>query len=72
MPRKTKPWAVILTTASVPIRTEHRSKPEAYRKVAAERAAIDDGSSRVERIRVEFWQPDYGSWALYEIAYPAE
>lgn len=70
--RKSKPWAVICTTASCPIRTEHRSKPEAYRKVTEERSLIESGASRVLRIRVEQWEPDYNHWALYEQAYPEE
>lgn len=66
---KTNTWAVILTTAGRLTRTEHRSQPEAYRKVAAELKDIENGTSSIERIRVELWDPNRGNWALYEIAY---
>jgi hypothetical protein len=50
--------------------TTHRSCPEAYRAVAAEKERIADGSSRVRRIRVEQWSVELGHWVLYERAYP--
>lgn len=71
MARKSKPWAVVLSTAGGPVRTEHRSQPEAYRKVQAERERIQSGMSRVARIRVEQWESDAGRWVNYETAYPS-
>mgnify|MGYP001564393760 FL=1 len=61
---------MILATPGGPIRTEHRSQPEAYRKVQAERKLIESGASRVTRSRVEQWEPDAARWVNYETAYP--
>ena len=72
MTAKSKPWAVVLSCSGSPIRSEHRSKPEAYRKVAAETKAAQAGRTTVSRIRVEQWQPDYQQWALYELINPKE
>jgi hypothetical protein len=72
MARKSKPWAVILYTPVGPIRTEHRSQPEAYRKINAEREQAKAGASRVTRIRVEQWEPNANHWALYELIDPKE
>jgi hypothetical protein len=72
MARKSKPWAVILSTPGGPIRTEHRSQPETYRKVNAERELIKSGASRVTRIRVEQWEADASRWTWYEDAYPED
>ena len=72
MARKSKSWAVVLSTAGGPIRTEHRSKAEAYRKVHDTRADVLNGISRVTRVRVEQWEPDYNRWALYELIDPKE
>lgn len=68
--RKSKPWAVILSTSGGPVRTEHRSQLEAYRKVNAERGLIEEGVSRVTRIRVEQWDADAGRWVWFEDAHP--
>jgi hypothetical protein len=73
MARKSKPWAVILTTENgAKVRTEHRSKPEAYRKVIEERVQAKAGATRVIAIHVQQWEPGYGQWALYERAYPED
>ena len=72
MARKSKPWAVILSTPGGPIRTEHRSQPEAYRKVIAEREQAKDGITRVTKIRVEQWEPDGNRWAWYDDIDPKE
>jgi hypothetical protein len=72
MTRKSKPWAVILSTPDGHVRTEHTSKAKAYAQVNAERAAITDGVSDTDEINVEQWEPSYGRWSLYETAYPAE
>jgi hypothetical protein len=72
MSRKSMPWAVVLSTPGGPIRSEHRSKPETYRKVAIERVSAQEGHSQVSRIRVEQWEPNADSWALYELIDPKE
>jgi siderophore synthetase component len=73
MARKSKPWAVVLTCDNGgKVRTEHRSQPEAYRKVNAEREQAKADTTRVIAIHVEQWEPDYGHWALYEHAYPED
>lgn len=70
--RKSKPWAVILRTPGQPIRTEHTSENKAYEKVRAESAAIQAGTSRATRIRVEQWNPDGGRWQWYDDIDPKE
>jgi hypothetical protein len=72
MARKSKPWAVVLLMPGGPTRTEHRSQPEAYRKVIAEREQAKAGTTRVTKIRVEQWDPDGNRWALYELINPKE
>ena len=72
MASKPKPWAVIVSAASAPIRTEHRSQAEAYRRVAAVKEMARTGVSRVRSIRVEQWEPDYNRWATYELIDPKE
>jgi hypothetical protein len=72
MARKSKPWAVVLSCSGSPIRSEHRSEAEAYRKVRTETAAAKAGRTTVSRIRVEQWEPDYNRWALYELINPKE
>jgi hypothetical protein len=72
MAKRSKPWAVVLATPGGPVRSEHRSKAEAYRKVHDTRADVLNGISRVSRIRVEQWEPDYNQWALYELINPKE
>lgn len=71
MARRSKPWAVVLTTPGEPVRTEHRSKPEAYRRVNLIRTQALTGVRDVTRIRVEQWEPDYDRWSLYELALSA-
>ena len=72
MARKSKPWAVVLATPEGPIRSEHRSKPEAYRRVNAVRTQVLVGERDVQQIRVEQWEPDYDRWGLYELIDPKE
>jgi hypothetical protein len=73
MARKSKSWAVILTADNgARIRTEHRSQPDAYRKVNSEREQAEASTTRIIAIDVEQWEPDYNRWAEYERAYPAE
>ncbi|MFF7411688.1 hypothetical protein [Streptomyces lydicus] len=74
MPTKkpSRPWRLVLSTQGAPVETKHRSCPEAYRAVAAEKERIATGSSRVTRIRVEQWSVEYGRWDLYERAYPEQ
>lgn len=72
-PRKpSKPWRLLHTTPGSVVETKHRSEPETYRAVAAEKARIADGTSRVVRIRVEKWNVDGGRWEWFETAYPEE
>lgn len=66
MARRSKPWAVLLSAPQGSTRTEHRSEPEAYRKVAVERVSAEEGHSETTVIRVFEWEPDYNRWALYE------
>ncbi len=72
MAKKSKPWAVIITTPEGHTRTEHRSQVKAYAQVNAEREAIHAGESNAGEINVEQWQPAYDSWMLYETAYPED
>lgn len=72
MARKSKPWAVILSTPDGHLRTEHTSQAKAYAQVNAERAAIAAGDSQTDEINVEQWEPAYSRWALYDTAYPDE
>lgn len=72
MARKSKPWAVVLATPDGPVRSEHRSKPEAYRRVNAVRTQALVGERDVTRIRVEQWESDYQQWSLYELIDPKE
>lgn len=68
--RKSKPWAVILSTPGGPIRTEHTSQAKAYEKGLAERDAILNGTSRAYKIRVEQWEQDRQRWVHYEDIHP--
>lgn len=72
MARKSKPWAVLLSTPQGSTRSEHRSKPEAYRKVAIERVSAEEGHSETTKIRVFEWEPACQRWALYEVIDPKE
>ena len=72
MARKSKPWAVFLYTPGGPMRTEHRSKPKAYRVVSIVREQAKAGTSRVTKIRVEQWEPDYNRWITYDLIDPKE
>lgn len=68
--RKSKPWAVELTTGTYVVRTEHTSEAKAYQHVLDTTAAVTAGQSDVTRIRVEQWEPDPGRWAHYEDIHP--
>lgn len=70
MARKSKPWAVIVTTPDGPTRTEYTSETRAYDAVRKERAVIDAGTSRVTKIRVEKWERD--RWIWFDKPYPEE
>lgn len=72
MPRKSKPWAVICSTAGSPIRTEHTSEKQAFTKVRTEADHVQAGVSRVTRIRVEQWEKDPGRWILFDTIDPKE
>ncbi|KOT47259.1 MULTISPECIES: hypothetical protein [Streptomyces] len=65
-----KPWLVRYTTPGGPIEQKYRSEPETYRAISKERDRIADGSSRVQRIRVEKWSADTGRWEYFKTAYP--
>lgn len=52
------------------VESKHRSCPEAYREVAAQKERIANGTTRVTSIRVEKWNTDHECWDLYERAYP--
>lgn len=68
--KPSKPWRLLHTTPGSVVETKHRSEPETYRAVAAEKERIANGTSRVVRIRVEKWSVDYGRWEHFETAYP--
>ncbi|MGW7087481.1 hypothetical protein ACWGH2_28845 [Streptomyces sp. NPDC054871] len=68
--KPSKPWRLLHTTPGSVVETKHRSEPETYRAVAAEKERIANGSSRVLRIRVEKWNVAYGRWEHFETAYP--
>lgn len=68
--KPSRPWRLLHTTPGAVVETKHRSEPETYRAVAAEKARIADGASRTVRIRVEKWNVDYGRWEHFETAYP--
>ncbi|WP_327066824.1 hypothetical protein [Kitasatospora sp. NBC_01302] len=70
MARKSKPWAVICATPGQPIRTEHTSEKKAFEKVRAEADLVQQGRSRVTRIRVEKWATDH--WQLFDLIDPKE
>lgn len=72
MARKSKPWAVILTTSDGPIRTEHTGENKTYEKVRASVAAVKAGESTTTAIRVEQWEPDGNRWDLYDLIDPKE
>ena len=73
MPRKSKPWAVILLAPGVPEqRTEHVTIGRAYLVVNITSDAVRAGTSPVTRIRVEQWEPDGNRWALYDEIDPKE
>lgn len=68
--KPSQPWRLLHTTSNAVVETKHRSKPETYREIAAEKERIANGESRTVRIRVEKWSVDYGRWELFELAYP--
>lgn len=68
--KPSRPWRLLHTTAGSVVTTQHRSKPEAYREVAAEKERIASGISRVVRIRVEKWNAKTGQWEHVELAHP--
>lgn len=70
--KPSRPWLVRYVTPGSVIEEKYRSQPETYRAVNAEKERIADGSSRVQRIRVEKWSTDYGRWETFEVAYPEE
>lgn len=70
MTRKSKPWAVILSTPGGPIRTEHTSQAKAYEKANTERAAILTGTSRAYKVRVDQWEQHNSRWIHYEDVFP--
>jgi hypothetical protein len=70
MARKSKPWAVIVSTPGGPYRTEHSSQKKAYEKVLAERDAILAGTSRGYKVRVEQWEHDCNRWVWFDQPYP--
>ena len=70
--RKSKPWAVICTTPGQPLRTEHANESKAFEKVRTEADRVQQGASRVTRIRVEQWDKDASRWALFETINPRE
>lgn len=73
MPRKSKPWAVILLGPGIPERrTEHTGSTKAYELVNTVRGYVRNGTSKVTRIRVEQWYPDGNRWTTYELIDPKE
>ncbi|WP_329217310.1 hypothetical protein [Streptomyces microflavus] len=68
--KPSRPWRLLHTTNSAVVETKHRSQPEAYREVAAEKQRIADGISRVVGIRVEKWSVEYARWEHFETPYP--
>lgn len=72
MARKSKPWAVVLSTAGGPIRTEHRSESEAHQQANTSREEILGGWSRAHAVRLEKWDATADRWTLYETVHPKE
>lgn len=70
--KPSRPWRLLHTTPGGVVETKHRSEPETYRAVAAEKEQIENGTSRTVRIRVEKWSVPYGRWELFDIAYIKE
>lgn len=70
MARKSKPWAVVLSTPDGPIRCEFRSEAEAYRKVQVTQQNVLAGTSSVTQIRVEKWEGD--RWIWFDQPHPEE
>lgn len=68
--RPSRPWLVRYVTPGSVVEEKYRSGLETYRAVNKEKERIADGSSRVQRIRVEKWSVDYGRWEHFETAYP--
>ncbi|MEV5619402.1 hypothetical protein [Streptomyces bacillaris] len=68
--KPSRPWRLLHTVNGAVVETKHRSEPEAYREVAAEKERIASGSSRVLRIRVEKWSVEYARWEHFETPYP--
>lgn len=64
-------WRLMISTAGSVQERKFRSQPAAYKAVAEEKERIEQGTSRVSRIRVEQWNVDGARWELFEIAYPA-
>jgi hypothetical protein len=72
MARKSKPWAVIVSTPGGQVRTEHTGEKKAYETVRDLRAAIDASESHVIAIRVEQWESDANRWVWFDQPYPEE
>jgi hypothetical protein len=72
MARKSKPWAVILSTPGQPIRTEHTSESEALQQANIVREEILGGWSQAHAVRIEKWDATADRWALYETVHPKE
>ena len=70
--KPSKPWRLLHTTPGSVVETKHRSEPETYRAVAAEKQAIAAGTSLVVRIRVEKWNVAHGCWEYYDAPYPED
>ncbi|MFF3998552.1 hypothetical protein ACFYX8_35250 [Streptomyces cyaneofuscatus] len=68
--KPSRPWRLLHMTPGSVVETKHRSQPEAYREVAAEKERIASGTSRVLRIRVEKWSVEYARWEHFETPYP--
>ncbi|WP_078565489.1 hypothetical protein [Streptomyces sp. AA1529] len=68
--KPSKPWLVKCVTPGGPVETKHRSCPEAYRAVTAEKDRIANGDSRTQHITVNQWNTELGYWDLYERVYP--
>jgi hypothetical protein len=70
--RKSRPWAVILSTPSSLVRTEHTSEAKAYEQVRNEIADVKTGASQITRVRVEQWDRQAGRWQLFDLIDPKE
>lgn len=70
--RPSKPWRLALSTAGAPIYEAHSIRARA--DLAAERhiARIQDGTSRITRIRLESWGDTAGRWVHHETLWPKD